>query len=208
MRLKAVGIMFTLGLMAFLLGTGAQAKTYEDDVVEVKAMIINEPPITVKAVEAKEEPTVIEEPEYKLLDIRLTEDEQIFMQTMCESAGVDYEFALALMKSESDFKWLVGDKNLKHPAIGYFQISTINEERMDSQYSLDIYDRLDNIEAGIRIIAELQETFKDGYKGYFDTETCIVMCYKCGIGRGKELMSDGIVLGIVDTIKADKEAFK
>lgn len=210
MRRKVIGVIFAVALAVFLFWVGAEAGTSEEDAtitVEVSEMVIQELPVEVKVSEVEQEEPKAEK-EYKLFDIGLSEDEQIFMRVMCEASGVDYPFALALMKSESDFRWVEGDKNLKYHAIGYFQISTINAERMESQYGLDIYDQLDNIEAGIRIIAELQESFKDGYKGYFDTTTCVVMGYKCGLSKARELMSDGIVLASIEQIKADMEAFK
>jgi len=153
---------------------------------------------------------VIEEPvavvEMKFNDIPLTENEQRVVREIARYTGIDYRFAYALIDSESEFIWQEGDHHLVHPAIGYFQISTVNQERLKKDYGLDIYDPYDNLEAGMRIIQELSEKYKDGY-GAYDTETAVIMCYKCGESRGKELMDEGFILEVVQTIKDKKADF-
>lgn len=125
-------------------------------------------------------------------DIALTADEQELMQQICRETGVDYAFALAMMESESHFIWQVGDMHLKNHAIGYFQISQINEERMKKEYSLDIYYPYENIEAGIRMIAELESKY--------DTRTQVIMAYKAGESGAKKLIEQGIILSCVNEI--------
>lgn len=126
-------------------------------------------------------------------DIPLTADEQELMQQICKETGVDYAFALAMMESESHFIWQVGDLHLKNHAIGYFQISQINEERMEKDYGLDIYDPFENIEAGVRMIAELEAKY--------DTKTQVIMAYKAGEAGAKKLIEQGVILECVEAIK-------
>lgn len=203
---KLLGSVAVIGASIVLIFGGyrgeAQADAPEEIVITVPD--VAETPMT-KA-EAIEK--VIEEPvmviEMKFNDIPLTEDEQMLIRELSRVMEIDYRFAYALIWSESGFVWQTGDHNLNHQAIGYFQISTINEARLKKDYGLNIYDRFDNLEAGMRIIQELTEKFKDGY-GEYDTETAVIMCYKCGTSRGTELMDEGFTLEVVQTIK-DKKA--
>ena len=158
-------------------------------------------PVLEKVYEAEETNRIV------LLDtVPLLGDEQILIQERCNEIGLDYRFVYALIHSESRFKWVIGDGGLNHPSIGYFQISTINQERMMDDFGFDIYDKVGNIESGMQIIKELYEQYKDGFNGY-DAETCIVMCYKCGSSRGRELMKEGFTLEVVETIKNMKSDF-
>lgn len=115
-------------------------------------------------------------------DIPLSEEEQIHMQEVCRENNISYEFALALMESESHFDpEAVGDRG---ESIGYFQINSVNWPRMESEYGLDVSDPTDNITAGIKIMQELFEKYGDPFQ--------VIMCYKCGESRGTELYDQGI----------------
>lgn len=141
--------------------------------------------VLVSAEEEVEEelPTLFErEAPYK--EIPLDDEYQVFLADICEKCGVDFFLAVALMESESTFKAdAVGDGG---KSIGFMQINRINWDRMQEDYDLDVADPYDNIEAGVRMLAELQSKYKDA--------TRAVQCYKAGEGRGNELWDEGVVL--------------
>ena len=115
-------------------------------------------------------------------DVPLEYAEQIHMQRICKELSVSYEFCLAMMESESTYQEdAVGDGG---DSVGRFQINRVNWERMQEEYGLDVHDPMDNIECGVRIIWELFEKYEDPY--------LVIMCYKCGESRGKDLYSQGI----------------
>ena len=127
----------------------------------------------VEAEEMEEEPETLKAYD----DIPLSEEEQIYMQQICMENNISYEFALALMESESHFDAeAVGDKG---ESVGYFQINSINWPRMESEYGLNVHDPMDNIAAGILILREKFEKFEDPYQ--------VIICYKAGDKRGTEL---------------------
>ena len=205
MKKRIIQVIIILGLIIWLvlmaLSAEAEAYTPIAPAPDVEITVFPQYTATVTQGIDFEEVT-----EVKLNDIPLTRDEQLTIRSICDYEKIDYRFVYALMQTESNFKWATGDGNLNHKAIGYFQISTINAERMKESYGLDIYDRLDNLEAGMRIIKELMDKFPDGYAGY-DQETAVIMCYKCGISRGTELMDEGFVLEAVQVIKDTKADF-
>ena len=132
---------------------------------------------------ATEEPEVIELvpeyiPEYVAYeDVPLPEDMQIFMQQECAALDISYEFALALMETESSFlDGAVGDGG---NSIGLMQINRCNWQRMADDYGLDVADPKDNVAAGLRILRELFDKNQDPYY--------VILCYKAGTGRGAEL---------------------
>lgn len=144
---------------------------------------------------------------YVLLDdVPLTSEEQLTIQKACYRYNADYRLAFSLLESETHFIWVRGDLHLKHNAIGYFQISTVNEDRMAEDYGLDIYDEFQNLEAGVVILSELLKMFPDGYAG-FTQEEAAIMCYKCGCHRGKELMDVGFLLDSIDGIIEGKSKY-
>lgn len=110
-------------------------------------------------------------------DVPLPEDLQIFMQEKCEQLDLSYEFALALMETESSFiEDAVGDGGR---SIGYMQINRCNWERMQDDYGLDVNVAEDNVAAGLVILRELFDINDDPYY--------VILCYKAGTGRGAEL---------------------
>lgn len=118
------------------------------------------------------------EPEYAAYDdVPLPEDLQIFMQEKCDELDISYEFALALMETESSFDAnAVGDGG---NSIGRMQINKCNWQRMADDYGLDVADEFDNVAAGLVILRELFDQNPDPYY--------VILCYKAGIGRGAEL---------------------
>lgn len=126
------------------------------------------------------EPVVIETyvPEFIAYeDVPLPEDMQIFMQQECKELDLSYEFALALMETESSFNPdAVGDGGR---SVGYMQINQCNWQRMADDYGLDVSDEKENVAAGLRILRELFDQNTDPYY--------VILCYKAGIGNGAKL---------------------
>lgn len=115
-------------------------------------------------------------------DVPLPEDIQIHMQQVCEEYSICYEFALALMESESSFKEdAVGDGG---NSIGYMQINRCNWNWMKEEYGLDVSDPKDNITAGIVIMSIYFEKYQDPYR--------TIILYKAGETRGNELYEKGL----------------
>ncbi|WP_176757158.1 lytic transglycosylase domain-containing protein [Butyrivibrio sp. INlla14] len=126
------------------------------------------------------EPVIIETyvPEFIAYeDVPLPEDMQIFMQQECKELDLSYEFALALMETESSFNPdAVGDGGR---SVGYMQINQCNWQRMADDYGLDVSDEKENVAAGLRILRELFDQNTDPYY--------VILCYKAGIGNGAKL---------------------
>lgn len=126
------------------------------------------------------EPVIIETyvPEFVAYeDVPLPEDMQIFMQQECKELDLSYEFALALMETESSFDPdAVGDGGR---SVGYMQINQCNWQRMADDYGLDVSDEKENVAAGLRILRELFDQNTDPYY--------VILCYKAGIGNGAKL---------------------
>lgn len=126
------------------------------------------------------EPVIIETyaPEFIAYeDVPLPEDMQIFMQQECKELDLSYEFALALMETESSFNPdAVGDGDR---SVGYMQINQCNWQRMADDYGLDVSDEKENVAAGLRILRELFDQNTDPYY--------VILCYKAGIGNGAKL---------------------
>ena len=126
------------------------------------------------------EPVIIETyvPEFIAYeDVPLPEDMQIFMQQECKELDISYEFALALMETESSFNPdAVGDGGR---SVGYMQINQCNWQRMADDYGLDVSDEKENVAAGLRILRELFDQNTDPYY--------VILCYKAGIGNGAKL---------------------
>lgn len=123
-------------------------------------------------------------------DIQLTEEEQIALWDKCKELDINYWFMLALIESESNFKAdAVGDHG---NSVGYMQINKVNWKRMKEQYGYDVNVPLDNLMCGAVMFAELANKY--------DTIEEVVMGYKCGEGRAKELISQGFVLSCVEKI--------
>lgn len=123
--------------------------------------------------------------------ISLSDDYQTFMENRCEALGINFFLAASLMFSESSFNpYVLGDNG---NSIGLFQINKCNWERMEKDFGLDVTLPADNIEAGLRIFKELMDEYPDDV-------AAVIQCYKCGIGRGEELMKDGVYLSCIEEI--------
>lgn len=123
-------------------------------------------------------------------DIKLTKLEQTVLWNKCEELHLNYWLILALCESESSFiPDAVGDSG---NSIGYMQINKCNWDRMNDEYNLDVHEPIDNLVCGAVIIRELLDKY--------ETITQVIMSYKCGESRAKELLEQGVVLSSVETI--------
>lgn len=127
--------------------------------------------------------TLVQEAEFiPYEDIPLDDETQIYMYEICREYHISYDFALAIMESESQFNAdAVGDDG---HSVGYYQIKDINWERMQTEYGLDPRIPLENIKCGIIIMTELFIENDDPY--------WVISTYKCGQARGRELYEQGI----------------
>lgn len=75
--------------------------------------------------------------------------------SLCEMHGIAYELILAIIKTETEFKWCTGDGG---QAIGYMQIWPKYWQKLADEYGLDLYEPIDNVHMGIIIISTLLES--------------------------------------------------
>ena len=161
-------------------------------------------PVTVKEEVKKDievgEVEIIEEVEV-FPGVPLPNEEKAYLLKVCEICEVEPTLALALMASESEFKWVNGDwdeERQEYRSIGYFQIRDVNWDRLDKQYSIDATTRKGNIEAGITMIKELQNKYPDDL-------VRVLTAYKAGESRAKEICEAGITLEAVENVIEIKE---
>lgn len=163
-----------------------QIKMLQDEVVFPE--ITEEDPIVMKG--KKEDYSHIEpikEPTYIYLEeIPMSQFEQEFCQGMCRKYKVSYSLFLAMIESESTF----GQFTEGGGAIGPMQIHPVNASKYEE---LDVYDRLDNIEIGIRMMGELMEKYQSADK--------VIMAYKGGESAMLEWVEQGIRLECCDVLE-------
>lgn len=111
-------------------------------------------------------------------EIPLSEGWQAYTQDTCRRYGVDYALMLGLMETESSFRF-DADSGW---AYGICQIGYVNEDWLAEQ-GLDIYSKMDNIEAGCKILGDYLERY---------TEAQALVCYNCGEYGAQELFDEGI----------------
>lgn len=117
-----------------------------------------------------------------LNELSLDPEMQIYMYEVCKEYNLSFAFAAMVMESETNFNpAAVGDGG---ESVGYFQINQVNWERMATEYGLDVHDPKDNIKCGVVMLTELFEKYEDPYM--------VLLAYKCGERRGKELYEQGI----------------
>lgn len=111
-------------------------------------------------------------------DIDLESDLQIHLWERCNFHSIDFWLALALMESESTYNYEAVNGDSK----GLMQI---NRCWWGYYKELDVNSPYDNIEIGLLILEDLLTKY--------DELTAIHM-YKCGEGRGQELLDKGIII--------------
>lgn len=182
-----------LGVLLCLVVLFIRFRRESDTAAELK----EETPARVVYIVAQEQaPTLerVEEPEPRYFPrfivnscVPLDAEYQIYAQMLCEEYHVNYYFFLAMCESESSFNpEAVGDSGKSQ---GLMQINKCNWEK----YGLDASMVFDNLEIGIRMLAELA----DKYNGNFDA---VVMAYKGGEAFADEWIAAGKRLDACDDI--------
>lgn len=84
--------------------------------------------------------------------INLNEDLQKELKAFCDKQQIEYELILAVIKTESDFEWVIGDNG---EATGYMQIWKRWWGDFADKYELNIDDETENLKTGTLIIKHL-----------------------------------------------------
>lgn len=115
--------------------------------------------------------------------------DQLTLHYVCKVQNVPYAYALGIIESETHFDW---DAVGACGEVGIFQVHPVNWDRFEAQ-GIDVHTHTGNIEAGVMILAECLHEFDE-----IDKST---MAYKCGMGRAKQLISEGVTsISICDTV--------
>ena len=83
--------------------------------------------------------------------IPLSADMQVQIYAICEEYEISYGLILAVIKTESEFQWLIGDDG---QAIGYMQIWPKWWQETADAAGLNINEPLDNVHLGIIILTD------------------------------------------------------
>lgn len=114
--------------------------------------------------------------------------DQISLYHICKVNNVPMAYALAIIESESRFNEnAVGSCG----EVGVFQIHPINWDRFEAQ-DIDVHCMTGNLEAGVMMLREALDAYMEMDKA--------TMVYKCGAGRAKELINEGVKLEICDEV--------
>ena len=83
--------------------------------------------------------------------IPLSADMQVQIYAICEEYEISYDLIMAVIKTESEFQWLIGDDG---QAIGYMQIWPKWWQKTADAAGLNINEPLDNVHLGIIILTD------------------------------------------------------
>lgn len=84
--------------------------------------------------------------------IPLSAELQVNIFTICEKYEIAYDLILSVIKTESEFQWLIGDNG---NSIGYMQIQPQWWQCLADAAGLNIHDPLDNVQIGTIILTDL-----------------------------------------------------
>lgn len=122
--------------------------------------------------------------------IPLLAEDQIQLHHICKVNHVPMAYALAIIHSKSFFdETAVGVCG----EVGVFQINPINWYRFE-QKEIDVQTMTGNLEAGVMMLREALDTYMEMDKA--------TMVYKCGAGRAKELIEEGVRLEVCDEVSS------
>lgn len=145
-----------------------------------------------KEIEAEEETNYwrIEEPFEPTDFIPLSAEDQIQLYHICRVNHVPMPYALAIIDTESNFdSTAVGSCG----EVGVFQINPVNWYRFEKQ-GIDVHTMTGNLEAGVMMLREALDAYME-----MDNAT---MVYKCGLGRARELINEGVRLEVCDEVSS------
>lgn len=101
---------------------------------------------------------------------------QQFTYIICKQNGVDYALVLAIIETESGYRW---DATSSEGSTGYMQVlAKWHEERMHRLNVDNVENPYFNIMVGVDYLAELQERF--------DTEAEVLTAYNYGVAGAYE----------------------
>lgn len=183
--MKRMEILFILLIALGLGGITLSIVLYKTE--PLKFPEITDIPFEDEVVEEVKEDVVVIKDDYFLYDIiPLHADLQLKAQELCRTYHVSFSFFLAMLESESSFvESAQGDSGR---SVGYMQINKPNWDR----YGLNAFVPEENLEIGIRMMSEYIEKYQE-----FDM---VVMCYKAGEGKAKELKDNGVRLSACDAV--------
>lgn len=198
-----------ISLVASIVFLGAVDWAVKAFLTKAPEQVIEEADVVIYPVTVKEEVKKdIELPQVEIVEevevfpgVPLPNEEKAYLLKVCEICEVEPTLALALMATESEFKWVSGDwdeERQKYRSIGYFQIRDVNWDRLDKRYTIDATTRKGNIEAGITMIKELQDKYPDDL-------VRVLTAYKAGESKAKEICEAGITLEAVENVIEIKE---
>jgi len=122
--------------------------------------------------------------------IPLSAEDQIQLYHICRVQNVPMPYALAIIDTESNFdSTAVGSCG----EVGVFQINPVNWYRFEKQ-GIDVHTMTGNLEAGVMMLRE-------GLDAYMEMDSA-TMVYKCGLGRAKELINEGVRLEVCDEVSS------
>lgn len=145
-----------------------------------------------KEIEAEEETNFWrnEEPFEPTDFIPLSAEDQIQLYHICRVNHVPMPYALAIIDTESNFdSTAVGSCG----EVGVFQINPVNLYRFEKQ-GIDVHTMTGNLEAGVMMLREALDAYME-----MDSAT---MVYKCGLGRARELIAEGVRLEVCDEVSS------
>lgn len=130
-------------------------------------------------------------------DVPLTYEEQDFLHTACQEAGVPYALALAVIQKETQFSNTVGDDGASE---GYMQVQRKwHYDRMERLGVKDLMEPFGNFWVGCDFLAELLEVYptaealtvynKGHYPGYITGYATEALDY---YEVWKEVVGDGV----------------
>ena len=122
--------------------------------------------------------------------IPLSYEDQISLHHICKLNHVPIAYALAIIETESHFdETAVGSCG----EVGVFQINPVNWARFEAQ-DIDVHQMTGNLEAGVMMLREALDAYMEMDKA--------TMVYKCGLGRARELINEGVRLEVCDEVSS------
>ena len=122
--------------------------------------------------------------------IPLSAEDQIQLYHICRVNHVPMTYALAIIDTESNFdSTAIGSCG----EVGVFQINPVNWYRFEKQ-GIDVHTMTGNLEAGVMMLREALDAYME-----IDSAT---MVYKCGLGRARELIAEGVRLEVCNEVSS------
>lgn len=115
-------------------------------------------------------------------DVPMSEELQGYLYEACEETGVPFEFALALIANESDFRPEVISATDDY---GLMQINACNHKWLEDELGVeDFLDPEDNISAGLYILSGYFEKYEDPHM--------VLMTYNMGEYGAQQQWAKGV----------------